>query len=338
MAIDEGRNADWLVNRELRLSAQLSLHHDRPIQWPHYCGCCNNPPVSLVLHPSLTREQHPKIFFHLRQGLSPNPDGVVHLFPVENHGLGLGGADSHPSLVTLEIMSIKIMNRTSDKGQPCWSPTCTGNRSDSLPAMRTKLLLRSYIDCTALSRGPPTCTPRAPPTECHMGHGRMPSPSPQSTCGLVGANSHDPSSTLQRVQSWSSVPRPGQKPHCSSWIRVWLSAEFSSPVPWNRLSRSWGVWSPNSWNTPFGPPFWIGGPPPWSASPEALSPTTKRCCREVSTKTSPMTTFRHEINKPNVSQYYSCTSSQRAIGQLGIVKNLTIRFLLFGSQFDSLLI
>ncbi|KAI3361342.1 hypothetical protein L3Q82_013518 [Scortum barcoo] len=54
----------------------------------------------------------------------------------------------------LEILSIKIMNRTGDKGQPCRSPTCTGNRSDLLPAMRTKLLLRSYRDRTALSKGP----------------------------------------------------------------------------------------------------------------------------------------------------------------------------------------
>ncbi|KAI3362857.1 hypothetical protein L3Q82_001903 [Scortum barcoo] len=49
----------------------------------------------------------------------------------------------------LETLSIKIMNRTGDKGQPCQSPTCTGNKSDLLPAMRTKLLLRSYRDRTA---------------------------------------------------------------------------------------------------------------------------------------------------------------------------------------------
>ncbi|CAM4685775.1 unnamed protein product [Leuciscus chuanchicus] len=41
------------------------------------------------------------------------------------------------------------MNRTGDKGQ---SPTCTGKKSDLLPAMRTKLLLRSYRDRT-LSKG-----------------------------------------------------------------------------------------------------------------------------------------------------------------------------------------
>uniref|UniRef100_A0A7N8Y1Q5 Proprotein convertase subtilisin/kexin type 7 n=1 Tax=Mastacembelus armatus TaxID=205130 RepID=A0A7N8Y1Q5_9TELE len=35
----------------------------------------------------------------------------------------------------------------------CQSPTCTWHRSDELPAMRTKLLLWSYRDRTALSRG-----------------------------------------------------------------------------------------------------------------------------------------------------------------------------------------
>ncbi|XP_078478589.1 LOW QUALITY PROTEIN: uncharacterized protein LOC144739520 [Lampetra planeri] len=35
------------------------------------------------------------------QGLSSNPEGAGHLFPVENHGLGLGGADSHPNRFTL---------------------------------------------------------------------------------------------------------------------------------------------------------------------------------------------------------------------------------------------
>ena len=48
------------------------------------------------------------------------------------------------------------MNRTGEKGQPCRSPTCTGNRSDLLPAMRTRPLHQSYRDRTALSRGTPT--------------------------------------------------------------------------------------------------------------------------------------------------------------------------------------
>ena len=33
MTIGEGRNVDWPVNWELRVLAQLFLHHDRPIQW-----------------------------------------------------------------------------------------------------------------------------------------------------------------------------------------------------------------------------------------------------------------------------------------------------------------
>ena len=34
LTVGEGRNVDWPVNRELHLSAPLSLHHDRPIQRP----------------------------------------------------------------------------------------------------------------------------------------------------------------------------------------------------------------------------------------------------------------------------------------------------------------
>ncbi|KAI3370904.1 hypothetical protein L3Q82_007417 [Scortum barcoo] len=85
------------------------------------------------------------------------------------------------------------MNRTGDKGQPCRSPTCTGNRSDLLPAMRTKLLLQSYRETEqplAKAPGPHTCG--ALPTEYHEGHGRMPSPDPQSTCGLVGQTPINP--------------------------------------------------------------------------------------------------------------------------------------------------
>ena len=53
--------------------------------------------ISCSILPSLTLEQDPKILklLRLRQELSPNPEGASHLFPVENHGLRLGGADSH---------------------------------------------------------------------------------------------------------------------------------------------------------------------------------------------------------------------------------------------------
>ncbi|MED6253340.1 hypothetical protein ATANTOWER_027092 [Ataeniobius toweri] len=38
MAKGESRNVDRPVNRELRFSAQLSLHHNALAQHPHYCG------------------------------------------------------------------------------------------------------------------------------------------------------------------------------------------------------------------------------------------------------------------------------------------------------------
>ena len=76
MNIGEGMNIDWQVNWELRLLAQLFLHHRRPTQRPHYSGCCTDPSVNLTFHPSLTREEDPKILelLHLRQELYPNPE------------------------------------------------------------------------------------------------------------------------------------------------------------------------------------------------------------------------------------------------------------------------
>ncbi|KAI3364832.1 hypothetical protein L3Q82_001018 [Scortum barcoo] len=209
---------------------------------------------------------------------------------VENHGLGFGGADSHPSrftlgckplqytcaegpglmkptgqhhpqkaemkscgsqtglppapgpwLLRLEILSIKIMNRTGDKGQPCRSPTCTGNRSDLLPAMRTKLLLRSYRDRTALSKGPRTpYSHGALPTEYHEGHGRMPSPDPQSTCGLVGQTPINPQAPCMESIELVQCSTTGTKTALfllNPRSEGRLSAEFSSPVPWRRPSR-----------------------------------------------------------------------------------------------------
>ncbi|MEQ2256765.1 hypothetical protein ILYODFUR_027479 [Ilyodon furcidens] len=58
-----------------------------------------------------------------------------------------------PDPLRTEILSIKVMNRTGDKGQSCWSPTCTGNRSDLVPAIRTKLLLCLYINRVAPNKG-----------------------------------------------------------------------------------------------------------------------------------------------------------------------------------------
>ncbi len=80
----------------------------------------------------------------------------------------------------LEILSIKIM-----------SPTCTGNKSDLLPAMQTKLLLWSYRDRTALSNRPRT--PYSQSTPHRMTRGTQSNTFSKSTkhtwigwAGLVG--------------------------------------------------------------------------------------------------------------------------------------------------------
>ena len=182
---------------------------------------------------------------HLRQEPLPNPEGAGHLFRSRTmEVLILIPAASHltanrprtcwrswlerdnkttsstksrdeiqwlpnqtPSSLSLclEIQSTKIMNRTGDKGQPCRSTTCTGNRSDLLPAMQTKLLLHSYRDHTALSRGTwsNAFSKRAPCGEYRTG-------------------------PMFRGQDENRIVPPESE--------VRLLAEFSSPVPWSRLS------------------------------------------------------------------------------------------------------
>ncbi|KAI3362769.1 hypothetical protein L3Q82_001823 [Scortum barcoo] len=95
----------------------------------------------------------------------------------------------------LEILSIKIMNRTGDvtKGsspagvqhvlgtgltycRQCEPSSCSGRTETEQP----------------LAKAPGPHTHGALPTEYHEGHGRMPSPDPQSTCGLVGQTPINP--------------------------------------------------------------------------------------------------------------------------------------------------
>ncbi|KAI3360247.1 hypothetical protein L3Q82_014560, partial [Scortum barcoo] len=138
------------------------------------------------------------------------------------------GAPSHPAEETYfsrlypRILSFRSLPkvydhspwlclRTGDKGQPCWSPTCTRNRSDLLPVVQTKLLLRSYRDRTALNLAKSTRPhTQSTPTEYHPdGHGRMPSPDPQSTCGLVGQTPINPQAPCGRYRAGPVFPRPG---------------------------------------------------------------------------------------------------------------------------------
>ncbi|MEQ2301202.1 hypothetical protein AMECASPLE_033508 [Ameca splendens] len=87
MRIGEGRN--------VHLLAQLSLHHNGVEQHPDYCGSHTALSVNLPLHSPLTHEQDPKIpeLLHLRQELPSNPERASHIFPIESHCPGLGGAD-----------------------------------------------------------------------------------------------------------------------------------------------------------------------------------------------------------------------------------------------------
>ncbi|MEQ2227360.1 hypothetical protein ILYODFUR_036933 [Ilyodon furcidens] len=80
------RNVDQPVNRELHLSAQLSLHHNEPVQRPHYCSGRINLSVELPLHSPLTCEQDPEILElrHLRQELPSNLERGSHPYPVRN--------------------------------------------------------------------------------------------------------------------------------------------------------------------------------------------------------------------------------------------------------------
>ncbi|KAI3356585.1 hypothetical protein L3Q82_017785 [Scortum barcoo] len=136
------------------------------------------------------------------------------------------------------------MNRTSDKGQPCRSPTCSGNRSDLLPAMRTKLLIRSYSILqrpnSPIAKAPGLHTHGALPTEYHEGHGgRMPSPDPQSTCGLVGQTPINPQAPCMEGIELVQCSTTGTTKTALFLLnpRVDYRPEFSSPVPWRRPSR-----------------------------------------------------------------------------------------------------
>ncbi|KAI3365917.1 hypothetical protein L3Q82_000742 [Scortum barcoo] len=155
--------------------------------------------------------------------------------------------------------------------------------------MRTKLLLRSYRDRTALSKGPRTPYSRSTPTEYHEGHGRMPSPDPQSTCGLVGQTPINPQAPCGGYRAGPVFHDQDENRIVPPESEGRLSAEFSSPVPWRRdLPGEAEKCDPPVVGTHSPVPlFKEEGPPPQFATPEALSPTSMQCCKGVSAKTAP---------------------------------------------------
>ena len=90
----------------------------------------------------------------LAGGHGPKPPTGPHHLQRETRSRG------HPTpstpWVCLEILSIKVMNKIGNKGPLGGSPTLSGNKSDLLPAMQTRLWLWSYREQTAHIRGPNT--------------------------------------------------------------------------------------------------------------------------------------------------------------------------------------
>ncbi|MEQ2253512.1 hypothetical protein ILYODFUR_032936 [Ilyodon furcidens] len=118
-----GRDPKFMAideGRNVDRPVQISLHHNGPAQCP----------LELASRTTSSAKRRDEIHW------SPNQ------------------TPSGPWL-SLEILSIKVMNSTGDKGQACQSPTCTGIRSDLVLAMQTKLLLRLYRDQMAPKKGPP---------------------------------------------------------------------------------------------------------------------------------------------------------------------------------------
>ncbi|KAK3546361.1 hypothetical protein QTP70_025767 [Hemibagrus guttatus] len=87
-----------------------------------------------------------------------------------------------------------------------------------------------------LTEGHGPRTPRAPPTECHEGHGRMSSPSPQNTCGLVGQTPMKPRVPCGGYRAGSVFHDQDENRIAPPVSEVRLTVGISSPVLWNRLS------------------------------------------------------------------------------------------------------
>ncbi len=146
-----------------------------------------------------------------------------------------------------------MMNRTGDKGQPCRSPTCSGNKNDLLPEIQTKLLLRSCRDWAALSIRPRM--PYSQSTPHRTIRGTQSNAFSKSIKQLVGQTPMHPPAPWEGYRSSPVFHDLDKNCTVPPDSEVLLTAEFSSPVPWHRFSRGgWGMWSPCSGNTPSGPP------------------------------------------------------------------------------------
>lgn len=103
----------------------------------HYCWHCTNLPVTLPLHSLLTHKQDPEMLKFLSPIWSGQQDDTS--CTRSRYKILRPLKPSSPWL-HLQILQIKIANRTSDQGQPWLSQTPTKNEFDLLPEMPGKFL------------------------------------------------------------------------------------------------------------------------------------------------------------------------------------------------------
>ena len=108
----EGWNVGGPGNRELRLPAQVLLHHNGPVQQPSMTADAApiRLSISCSIFPSLVNKtlRYLNSFAWGSKSL-PTRMGALPRFPAENHGHGLGGADSHPDRFTLSCKPPQCM-------------------------------------------------------------------------------------------------------------------------------------------------------------------------------------------------------------------------------------
>ena len=169
VVIGEFRNKDQPVHQELRLLAQLPLHHDGPVQSLHHCRCRTNTPVDLLLYFSLVNKT-PRY-------LNSFTWGTISSLTRRRHSTFFGW-EQWPlfSSWLLHIwQELEVTGRWSKQDQI----TCK-NRPD--PEV-TKLDPLN----TSLHKGARhPIIPENSPTGFPEVWSQMPSTDPQNTCGMVG--------------------------------------------------------------------------------------------------------------------------------------------------------
>lgn len=139
------------------------------------------------------------------------------------------------------------MDRTSHWGQPCFRPTHTGNKPDLLAVMRTRLLLKSYSDWTALTRDPLTLsTLGLHSTRRLKGQSLTSSPNPQNCLPMPLTLSQVHFFPPPRWHSMSLQPKAISEalkmPHCTRPLNfpLWVvSSQEVTLMPLVHAEPSW---------------------------------------------------------------------------------------------------